>query len=80
MRKGSAPRAVSTKMLVLPDGNTIGTIGGGCVEAELVTNARSMLQGGQTDSRLCHVDMTGNDAEDQGMVCGGTIDVLLEYI
>lgn len=80
MRKGSAPRAVSTKMLVLPDGNTIGTIGGGCTEAELVTNARSMLQTGQTDSRLCHVDMTGDDAEDQGMVCGGTIDILLEYI
>lgn len=79
-RKGSAPRAVSTKMLVLPDGSCIGTIGGGCVEAELVSRARSMLREGRKDSCLCHVDMTGDDAEDQGMVCGGTIDVLMEYI
>lgn len=79
-RKGSAPRAVSTKMLVLPDETCVGTIGGGCAEAEIVRSARSMLQAGEKDSRICHIDMTGDDAEDQGMVCGGTIDVLLEYI
>lgn len=79
-RKGSAPRAVSTKMLVLTDGSCIGTIGGGCVEAELVSRARFILREGRKDSCLCHVDMTGDDAEDQGMVCGGIIDVLMEYI
>ena len=30
--------------------------------------------------RICHVDMTGSEAEDEGMVCGGVIDVLLEIV
>lgn len=80
MRKGSAPREMGTKMLILPDGSCIGTIGGGCAEAEVVGAARTMMQGGKETSRLCHVDMTGEDAQEEGMVCGGVIEVLLEMI
>ena len=80
MRKGSAPRETGTKMLILPDGNCIGTIGGGCAEAEVVRIARSMSRNGGEPCRLCHVDMTGEDAQEEGMVCGGVIDVLLETV
>lgn len=79
-RKGSAPRDVGTKMLVLPDGRCLGTIGGGCMEADVMRRALHMMRGSEEEKKLCHVDMTGADAEDEGMVCGGVVDVLLEVI
>ena len=79
-RKGSAPRDVGTKMLILPDGHAIGTIGGGCVEADVMRRARMMLTSPQDfpPFQLIEVDMTAEAAEDEGMVCGGIIEVLLE--
>lgn len=79
-RKGSAPRDVGTKMLILPDGYAIGTIGGGCVEADVMRRARMMLTSPQDfpPFQLIEVDMTAEAAEDEGMVCGGIIEVLLE--
>lgn len=79
-RKGSAPRGIGTKMLVLPDGTCIGTIGGGCVESDIFQKALLMIRNEETKVQVCHVDMTGQDAEDEGMVCGGVIDVLLEPV
>lgn len=79
-RKGSAPRKAGTKMLVLPEGKCIGTIGGGCAEAEIFHKALYMSRSGKTAPSLCRVDMTAADAEEKGMVCGGVIDVLLEVI
>lgn len=79
-RQGSAPRAAGTKMLILPDGKTVGTIGGGCIESDVLQKALLMIRSGAKEPRICHVDMTGQDAEDDGMVCGGVEDVLLEAI
>lgn len=79
-RKGSAPREAGAKMLIMADGTCIGTIGGGCAEAELLRKALVMLREHTTAAKLCHVDMTGSEAEEDGMVCGGTIDVLLEAV
>lgn len=79
-RRGSAPRAAGAKMLILPDGNCVGTIGGGCAEADILRRALLMIRAGDEQPKLCHVDMTGQDAEEEGMVCGGVIDVLLEVI
>ncbi len=79
-RKGSAPRDVGTKMLVTPDGRCIGTIGGGCMESEVIQKALHMLHSEDGKILLSHVDMTGVDAEEEGMVCGGVIDVLLEVV
>lgn len=79
-RKGSAPRSVGTKMLILADGNCIGTIDGGCMEADVVRQARMLLMDEDTEVKLCKVDMTGADAEEEGMVCGGIVDVFLEKI
>lgn len=80
-RKGSAPRSVGTKMLILKDGQQIGTIGGGCAENEILQRGRWMLAG-ETDRNflLVQVEMTAEQAEEEGMVCGGTIQVALEKI
>lgn len=75
-RRGSAPREVGTKMVVLKDGRMIGTIGGGCVEADLRQNALTCIE--NNESILVHTDMTGRDAEEDGMVCGGLIDLFIE--
>ena len=80
-RKGSAPRAAGTKMVFLRDGRTVGTIGGGCAEAELTRIAQSMLTNPYEQRQRMHrIDMTGAQAEEEGMVCGGIIDVLLEVL
>lgn len=79
-RRGSAPRKAGTKMLILPDGRCVGTIGGGCAESEICSRALAMIRSGVCEPKLCRVDMTGDEAEEEGMVCGGVIDVLLEVI
>lgn len=78
--KGSAPRKAGTKMLVLEDGRTLGTIGGGCMESEVIRESLRMLRPGGPFYQLIQVDMTGRQAEDEGMVCGGTIEVYMEQI
>lgn len=75
-RKGSCPRDVGTKMLVLKDGNMIGTIGGGCVEANIRQTAFSCMDNNKI--KLVKVDMTGKEAEDDGMVCGGVVELFVE--
>lgn len=79
-RKGSAPRDVGTKMLIYPDGRFEGTIGGGCVESDVIRSARMLLDEPEPRTRIYHVDLTADAAEDAGMVCGGVISVLVEVI
>ena len=77
-RRGSAPRSIGTKMLVLGDGRIIGTICGGCMESEVQHQCLRLLREENEKSRIVCADMTVSQAEDEGMVCGGTIDVFLE--
>ncbi len=79
-RRGSAPRDVGTKMLVLEDGSCIGTIGGGCVEADVTRKCRELLLEDRDVTLVYHVDLTAEEAEKEGMVCGGVLEVLLERI
>ncbi|MCI6092881.1 XdhC family protein [bacterium] len=79
-RKGSAPQGVGIKMLVLRSGTCIGTIGGGCMEANIMQKALLMASGNGPEAVICKVDMTGADAEEEGMVCGGVVSVLLERV
>jgi xanthine dehydrogenase accessory factor len=74
--KGSVPRDAGAKMLVWADGRTLGSIGGGCSESGVVIRAVDVLRGG--GYALADVDMTGDTAEDEGMVCGGTMKVVIE--
>lgn len=74
--KGSVPRGPGAKMLVYPDGRIIGSIGGGCSEAAVIGNARRII--GTGEYLLQTVNLTGDTAEDDGMVCGGIMQVLIE--
>lgn len=76
--KGSVPRKSGAKMISYIDGRTLGSIGGGCSEAQVLTKSRElMINKGYT---IENVDMTGDVAESIGMVCGGTMDVLVEVL
>ena len=79
-RQGSAPRGVGTKMLIGRDGVNVGTIGGGCIEGNVIAKGRRMLMEGEHKPVVMEVDMTCDTAEDEGMVCGGRVKVLLEIV
>jgi xanthine dehydrogenase accessory factor len=79
-KKGSAPREIGTKMLVLEDGTTVGTIGGGCAESNIIQQSLKMMRNANSSFDLEMVDMLGKEAEDAGMVCGGKILVYMEGI
>jgi len=75
--KGSVPRKAGAKMLVWPDGNALGSIGGGCGEGEAIRAARDVLKYGG-GFLIQNIDLTGYVAEEEGMVCGGLMKVLIE--
>jgi xanthine dehydrogenase accessory factor len=76
--KGSTPVKSGAVMAVNALGQTWGTVGGGCSEAEVIAVARQMTDAEK--GKLVTVDMTNDVAEAEGMVCGGTMRVLIEPI
>jgi xanthine dehydrogenase accessory factor len=74
--RGSTPQQVGAKMVIFGDGSFIGTVGGGCVEADIWAEARDVLRTGKT--RVYHFNLNDDYAEAEGMVCGGQMDVLIE--
>ncbi len=76
--KGSTPRKPGAKMLILPDGQTFGTIGGGCGEAEVRQQALNALT--DNSSTNYWVNLTNDVAEDEGMVCGGIMEVFIDVL
>ena len=64
-RRGSAPRSIGTKMLVLGDGRIIGTIGGGCMESEVQHQCLRLLREENEKSRIVCADMTVSQAEEK---------------
>lgn len=77
-RQGSTPRKDRAKMLVYEDGSTLGSVGGGCTEAEVWREARQVMESGQ--SSILKFELTEKDVENEGLVCGGTIEIFLEPI
>ncbi len=76
--EGSTPQKAGARMLVYPDGRLVGTIGGGCVEAEMTRRARLAI-----DRRRCELagyDLTPEQAGEDGLVCGGRMQVFIEPI
>ena len=73
---GSTPRKAGAKMIVLPDGRTIDTIGGGKVEAQATVDALDCLQRGI--SRVAEYELRATGEHALGMVCGGDTKVFLE--
>ena len=76
--KGSTPRKAGSKMVVYDTANVIGTIGGGCAEANIIVKAANIA--GSDNFKIETIDMTGQIAEEEGMVCGGIMTVLIEGI
>jgi xanthine dehydrogenase accessory factor len=76
--RGSIPSFESAKLLVREDGSMIGTIGGGCVEAEVWNAAREVI----ATEKPKHMSFSlGQDAAyDNGLICGGQLDVFVECI
>src|ERR1700757_1622718 len=76
--RGSIPSFKTAKMLVRDDGSMIGTIGGGCVEAEVWTAAREVIE---TEKPKHLTFNLGQDAAyDNGLICGGQLDVFVEPV
>lgn len=75
--KGSVPRKAGAKMLVWPLGKIMGSIGGGCSEGAVINNARDIIR--SKGHMVQRIDMTADIAEEEGMVCGGIMDVVIEY-
>jgi len=75
---GSTPRKAGAKLLVDEDGRVTGTIGGGCVEADMFAFAREAMRTGRTLIR--DVDLTARSMEENDMLCGGTLKVLIEPV
>lgn len=67
-------------MVVFEDGACTGTIGGGCVEAQVVKEALYMMRNTVKDSRVLEINMLPEQAEEEGMVCGGIIKISLDVI
>ena len=74
--KGSVPREVGTKMIVHPYGRHVGTVGGGCGEAEVIRTALDVLGDGQP--RTVTVDLTEAISMESLGVCGGIMHVYIE--
>ncbi len=73
--RGSAPRSKGTRCGVLADGTVLGTIGGGLLEARTVATAREALSDGRV--HLLELRLDAHDLADAGMVCGGSVDIVV---
>jgi xanthine dehydrogenase accessory factor len=76
--RGSTPQQAGAAMLVTADGRTFGTLGGGCVEAEVRKTALTMLVA--SESRLIEFALDHDYGWDDGLICGGVMDVHIESI
>lgn len=74
--KGSTPREVGARMLIDRNGQTHGTVGGGCGEAEVWSEAMEVLQ--TRVPKLIEVDLLHDQDEEGGRACGGLMYVFLE--
>ena len=74
--RGSTPQQRGAKMLFFENGKVLGTVGGGCIEAEVWAEAREALRSGA--SVLHHFSLTAAEASEEGMVCGGTMDIFID--
>jgi xanthine dehydrogenase accessory factor len=76
--RGSIPSFETAKMLIRDDGSIAGTIGGGCVEAEVWQAAREVME--SEKPRTLTFNLNQNPKYDTGLVCGGTLDIFIEPV
>ena len=76
--RGSIPSFETAKMLIRDDGSITGTIGGGCVEADVWQAAREVME--SEKPRSLTFNLNQDPKFDTGLVCGGTLDIFIEPI
>jgi xanthine dehydrogenase accessory factor len=76
--RGSIPSFNMAKMLMRDDGSIVGTIGGGCVEAEVWQAAREVME--QEKPRTLTFNLNQDPKFDTGLVCGGTLEIYVEPV
>ena len=76
--RGSTPRRAGSKMVIDPGAGLVGTIGGGCGEAEVLAAAAEVVRSGVP--RLVRVALTDPEESWSPAVCGGVMDVLVEPV
>lgn len=74
--KGSTPQRAGAKMLIYRNGKLSGTVGGGCVEADVIGEAQRLMRKGK--SELCRFDLIADPDEPEGDVCGGVMEIFIE--
>jgi xanthine dehydrogenase accessory factor len=75
---GSIPSFESSRMLVRDDGSIAGTIGGGCVEAEVWAAAKEVIRGERPRKLTFHLN--NDPSYDTGLICGGTLEIFVEPV
>ncbi|HVH98286.1 MAG TPA: XdhC family protein, partial [Enhygromyxa sp.] len=73
-RSGSAPQVAGARMLLYADGRTLGTVGGGAIELQVLEACRQVLRTGKPRTVEAHL------VRDLGMCCGGAMEVFVEYL
>ncbi len=76
--RGSTPQKPGATMLVFADGSQAGTLGGGCVEAEVKRRALALLSSGTAE--VCKFQLDSDYGWDDGLICGGRMQVLIDPI
>ena len=73
---GSSPRGLGSKYLVPKGGPALGSVGGGCLEARVWEGAMASLK--ETKGSLMRFELDDESMEDSGLICGGTVTILIE--
>src|ERR1044072_8283387 len=76
--RGSTPQKPGAVMLVFPDGSQAGTLGGGCVEAEVKRAALAKLDAGRAEVLTFQLD--SDYGWDDGLICGGRMQMLVDPV
>ncbi len=76
--RGSSPGKTAMKLLIREDGTAVGTVGGGCVEADVYDAAIEVMR--DEEARFLEFSLTEKGLPGGGLVCGGTVRVFVEPI
>jgi len=76
--RGSTPQKAGATMIVFEDGSQAGTLGGGCVEAEVKRRALALLAEGKAE--VCKFQLDSDYGWDDGLICGGRMQVLIDPV
>jgi len=75
---GASPARLSSKMIIIKEGlATIGTVGGGCLEAEIITKSKNVFKTGKPEVIKYHLD---DEDPESWLICGGTVEILIEPV